>query len=185
VLDATPAGRAVYIGLGFQDGWTMRRLTAKTVQQPARASDSRTATIRAVDGRDWPQIIAYDKDVFGADRSVLLRRLADRLPAAALVAERQGRIAGYLFGRDGRNMSQLGPLAAQDEDTAIALLAKAIAAVPPPLVIDLPDRHAALGDWLSNLNFKAERPLTRMIYGRSNAFDDGARLFAIAGPELG
>jgi GNAT superfamily N-acetyltransferase len=185
VLDATPAGRAVYIGLGFQDCWTMRRLVAKTLQQPASGSDAPGITIRTLDARDWPQIVAYDKIVFGADRSVLLRRLAARLPAAALVAERQGRITGYLLGRDGRTMSQLGPLAAEHETIAIALLAQAVTAVPPPLVVDLPDRHAVLGDWLSKLNFHAERPLTRMVYGRSTAFDNVARLFTIAGPELG
>ncbi len=135
--------------------------------------------------RDWPPIMSYHKEAFGADRSALLRRLANRLPAAALVAEHRGRITGYLFGRDGRNMSQLGPLAAEHERVAIALLTRAIAGVPPPLVIDLPDRHAPVAQWLSTLGFGVERPLTRMVYGRRNAFDDSARLIAIAGPELG
>ena len=182
VLDATPAGRTVYIGLGLQDCWTMRRLVATTLTPAAQTG---AANIRALDERDWPQIVAFDKTVFGADRSALLRRLADRLPAAALVAERHDRIAGYLFGRDGRKMNQFGPLAAEDERTAAALLTQAIAKVPPPLVLDLPDRHATLGEWLSKLNFHAERPLTRMVYGRSTAFDDSRALFAIAGPELG
>lgn len=82
-------------------------------------------------------------------------------------------------------MSQLGPLAAEDDGIATALLAHAIAAVPAPLTIDVPDRHAALGGWLVTLGFAAERALTRMIYGTSVPFDDSARLFAIAGPELG
>jgi hypothetical protein len=40
-------------------------------------------------------------------------------------------------------------------------------------------------EWLQTLGFAAERPLTRMVHGTSAAFDDPARLFAIAGPELG
>ncbi|MEJ2374458.1 MAG: GNAT family N-acetyltransferase [Pseudolabrys sp.] len=184
LLDATPAGRAVYVGLGFQDCWRMRRLIAKTVGAP-NAPESAAVTIRAVDKRDWQPIIAFDKAVFGADRSALLQRLARRLPAAALVAEQHGRIVGYLFGRDGRNMNQLGPLAGADERIAIALLTQAITNVPPPLAVDLPDRHASLSDWLSALGFAAERPLTRMAFGRSQPFDDSAHLFAVAGPELG
>ncbi len=82
-------------------------------------------------------------------------------------------------------MSQLGPLAADDDGIARALLAQAIAEVPAPLTIDVPDRHSALGSWLTTLGFTAERPLIRMIYGTSLAFDDNARNFAIAGPELG
>jgi hypothetical protein len=82
-------------------------------------------------------------------------------------------------------MRQLGPLAAEDGDIAISLLAHAIAAVPAPLTVDVPDRHAALGDWLATLGFATERPLIRMAYGTNAAFSDVTRHFAIAGPELG
>jgi GNAT superfamily N-acetyltransferase len=181
-LDATPAGRTVYLGLGFEDSWTMHRLVARTVRAPT--VEHGAVTVHALGTSDWPQVIRYDTAIFGADRSALLRRLAYRLPQAALVAERAGRIAGFLFGRDGRAMSQLGPLAADDDGIARALLAQAIAEVPAPLTIDVPDRHSALGNWLTTLGFTAERPLIRMIYGTSLAFDDNARNFAIAGPEL-
>ena len=143
VLDATPAGRTVYIGLGFQDCWTMHRLIGRTVRAPA-AERGRGRRCDRSKRDDWPHVIAYDTAIFGADRSALLHRLADRLPQAALVAERDGRIAGFLLGRDGRVMSQLGPLAADDDGIASALLARAIAAVPAPLAVDVPDRHAAL-----------------------------------------
>ena len=183
VLDATPAGRMVYVGLGFQDCWAMRRLVARSVKAPDMPDID--VTIRPIRSEDWRAIGELDAAVFGADRSEVLHRLALRLPGAALIAEATGRIAGYLLGRDGRSMNQLGPLVADNEKVAIALLSRAIAAVPAPLTIDLPDRHTAIGEWLATLGFAAERPLTRMIYGRSTAFDDGARLFAIAGPELG
>jgi GNAT superfamily N-acetyltransferase len=182
-LDATPAGRTVYVGLGFQDSWTMQRLVARTVRAPT--VEQNAETVRKLETGDWPQVIASDTAIFGADRSSLLHRLADRLPQAALVAERAGRVAGFLLGRDGRVMNQLGPLAADDDGIARALLARAIAEVPAPLTIDVPDRHCALGSWLATLGFIAERPYIRMIYGTSLAFDDNARLFAIAGPELG
>lgn len=185
VLDATPAGRMVYVGLGFQNCWTMRRLVARSIPPTRSHMLQADLNIRPIQTEDWPAIVTLDTGVFGADRSGLLRRLGERLPGAALLAERGGRIAGYLLGRDGRSMSQLGPLAAENKDIALALLSRAIAAVPAPLAIDLPDRHAAVGEWLGALGFNAERPLTRMVYGRSQAFDDEARLFAIAGPELG
>jgi GNAT superfamily N-acetyltransferase len=185
VLDATPAGRTVYVGLGFQDCWTMRRLVTRNAPPTTLISAKSDASIRPIRQEDWPAIVALDTEVFGAGRSGLLRRLAERLPGAAFVTERGGRIAGYLLGRDGRTMSQLGPLAAENEKIATALLNRAIAAVPAPLAIDVPDRHAALFEWLGELGYKVERPLTRMVYGRSKAFNDEARLFAIAGPELG
>jgi GNAT superfamily N-acetyltransferase len=185
VLDATPAGRTVYVGLGFQDCWTMRRLVTRNAPPASLILAKRDASIRPIRDEDWPDVVALDTEVFGAGRSGLLRRLAERLPGAAFVAERGGRIAGYLLGRDGRTMRQLGPLAAENEKIATALLNRAIAAVSAPLAIDVPDRHAALCEWLGELGYKVERPLTRMVYGRSKAFNDEARLFAIAGPELG
>ena len=108
VLDATPAGRTVYVGLGFNDCWPMHRLVGRTVRTPPAMSNA--VAVRALTAHDWPQVIAYDTAVFGAERSALLRRLADRLPNAALVAERGGRIAGFLLGRDGRVMSSARPL---------------------------------------------------------------------------
>jgi GNAT superfamily N-acetyltransferase len=183
VLDATPAGRAVYVGLGFQDHWTLQRLIGRSVPMPA-AGPGR-ATIRPIEAGDWPRVIAYDTAVFGADRGDLLQRLAPRLPDAALIAERGGKLAGYLLGRDGRAMNQLGPLVAEDDVVAIDLLARAIGSISATIAIDLPDRHVTLRAWLTSLGFAAERPLTRMAYGTKDAFDDAARLFAIAGPELG
>ena len=185
VLDATPAGRSVYSGIGFRDAWSMRRLVGRAAQAPQEGPAAEGVTVRPLDPADWPKIIAYDAAIFGADRGALLRRLAGRLPQAALIAERQGRLAGFLLGRDGRVMNQLGPLVAESDQVARALLAPAFAAVALPLAVDVPDRHAGLGGWLLTLGFTAERPLTRMVYGTSAAFDDPTRLFAIAGPELG
>jgi Acetyltransferase (GNAT) domain len=184
VLDATPAGRRVYIGLGFEDCWPMHRLVAQNVR-PYR-SGSPSVSVRPIETADWPDVVAYDSAIFGADRGVLLRRLAGRVPAAALLAERDGHVVGYVLGREGRVMTQLGPLVAQDDRIARALLEKAIGAAGAPLTIDVPDQHALLSGWLiGDLGFIAERPLIRMAYKRHLAFDDTSRLFAIAGPELG
>lgn len=185
LLDATPAGRAVYLGLGFEDCWSLRRLV---LRQPPRAGAEAVpegVLVRPLKEEDWAPAIAYDRAAFGAERGTLLRRLAKRLPPAALIAERGGEIAGVLLGRDGRVMSQLGPLVAADDAVARALLGRAAAAVGAPLAIDVADRHARLGEWLGGVGFSSERPLTRMVCGRNAAFDDPASLFAIAGPELG
>lgn len=185
VLDATPAGRAVYLALGFRDCWCMHRLVARAPIRAPEATGSEDTALRPIDAGDWPALVAYDRGAFGAERGAVLHRLAERLPAAALVAERRGRIAGFLLGRNGHMMGQLGPLVAEDDAVARLLLARAFALIPPPLAIDLADRHAGIAGWLGALGFSAQRPLIRMAHQSDSASDDPARLFAVAGPELG
>jgi GNAT superfamily N-acetyltransferase len=211
LLDATPAGRQVYLGLGFRDVWGLTRLVRTPPSLRAKRSNPGTAgagsgtlellrrsaprndgvageqgiAVRPLGEADWPALAALDCAAFGSERTALLGHLAARLPDAALIAERGGRPAGFLLGRDGRVVRQFGPLVAEDEAAARALLVAALDAVPGPLAIDLANRHVALAAWLAAQGFAPERPLTRMVLGRDGAFDDPARYFAIAGPEFG
>jgi GNAT superfamily N-acetyltransferase len=186
VLDATPDGREVYRRLGFEDSWGFQRLICRE-QQSASATASVPAgvTIRPLTDADWPALCAYDRAAFGAERSPVLAGLRGRLPAAELVAERAGEIAGFLLGRDGALAAQLGPLIADDDAIACALTVRALERAQAPLFVDLADSKAALRRLLDARGFTAVRPFTRMIYGSSTRFDDAARTFAVVGPEFG
>lgn len=183
VLDATPAGRAVYLDLGFRDTWPMHRLTGERGR--FGASVRQGMTVRPIQESDSAQISRLDKNVFGADRGALLQSLAQRLPRASLVAVRGEQIVGYSFGRGGRIMTQLGPIVAVESDAAIMLVGAALSSISGRVAIDVPDRHTVLNRWLAERGFFAERPLTRMVYQSTSPFDDTSRVFAIAGPELG
>jgi GNAT superfamily N-acetyltransferase len=183
VLDATPAGRLVYLQEGFRDCWGFARYR---LERPADALEAPAEiAVRALRATDWPQVLALDALAFGADRAPVLRALAARLPPAALLAERAGRIEGFLLGRDGRTARQLGPLVAASGEAATALLAHALAAVAPPLYLDLADREAKLRARLEAAGFAPERPFTRMVRGASAAPGEAARVMLVAGPELG
>lgn len=182
VLDATPAGRTVYLQEGFRDTWGFKRyrLQSSVAERAPRAD-----AIRGLAARDWPQILALDARAFGANRERLLRSLAARLPGAALVFERAGEIRGFLLGREGREAQQLGPLIADADDVAIALIEAALQEVSAPLYLDAVDRADALVDWLAARGFAVQRPFTRMVYGGGPAPGDAARVMLVAGPELG
>jgi GNAT superfamily N-acetyltransferase len=184
VLDATPAGREVYRVLGFQDSWSFQRLAAPRVEL-AVAAIPPGLSIRTIDDAIWPKLCAYDADVFGANRTGLLTNLRNRLPRAALVAERNGVIAGFLLGRDGRVATQLGPLIADDDEAARALLSRALAAITGQVFIDVADAKTGIRAFLAKQGFGPQRPLTRMLLGRGESFDDRHRTYAVAGPEFG
>jgi N-acetylglutamate synthase-like GNAT family acetyltransferase len=185
VLDATPAGREVYRAMDFCDTWGFHRLTLQERRAAQPVASPAGVAIAPITDAVWPALCAYDAAAFGSDRGALLARLRGRLGAAELVATRGGRVTGFLIGRDGRTASQFGPLIADDDATALALLARALAAVSGPVYIDFADTHASVRAWLEAVGFTAQRPLTRMVHKRREGFDDLARTFAVAGPELG
>jgi hypothetical protein len=60
-----------------------------------------------------------------------------------------------------------------------------LGAIEGAVYIDLADTKAGLHASLLKRGFKVQRPFTRMVFGLDQAFDDPARTFAVAGPELG
>ena len=90
-----------------------------------------------------------------------------------------------MLGRNGRSAAQVGPLVAEDDAIAHALLARATAAIEIPIYLDLADAKTGIRAWLAKSGFVAQRPLTRMLYRRATSFDDTSRTFAVVGPEFG
>lgn len=185
VLDATPDGREVYRALGFEDVWGYHRLVLRSPPRPISVAQAENIEIRPVDDVAWAAICDYDASAFGTKRNEMLAQLRGRLPQAELYATCRGRITGLLLGRDGRTAVQLGPLIAEDDATALALLQRALGAVSAPVIIDLADAKGTVRQWLEAAGFSAVRPLTRMLLHRSKSFDDPQRTFAVIGPEFG
>jgi GNAT superfamily N-acetyltransferase len=183
VLDATPAGREVYRPLGFRDGWAITRWRAASTK--AKKTKINGVCPQLLEKRHWPALLALDASAFGCDRAPLLERLRARSSHFACVVEKTGELRGFLLGREGRIATQLGPIVAEDEDTAAELAGFACGRIAGPVLLDALDRHGALARWLEAHGFARERPYTRMALGRDELFGDPRRLAAIAGPELG
>jgi GNAT superfamily N-acetyltransferase len=175
ILDATPAGHDVYAAEGFRDTWGFKRFMV----EDCRDFEFAAAEVRALQPTDWPQITTLDLAAFGADRVRLLQSLARRLPLAACVHEREGKIDGFVLGREGREANQVGPLVASNAATARLLLGSVLAGVKPPVYVDLVDREAPLP------GFSFQRPFTRMVHGAERAPGNASLVYCPAGPELG
>jgi GNAT superfamily N-acetyltransferase len=179
-LDATEAGRLVYEPLGFRPVYALARREAHTLRAGGRPSNA----VRPALPADLPAIAAYDARTFGLDRAHILRDLHARAPDVAHVTEADGIVRGFVLGRDGRQATQIGPLMADDPETAIDLVQAALDRVRGPAYIDSLDDQHAFNDYLIVRGFGIQRGFTRMLIGRTEPFDDPRRSFAVAGPEL-
>lgn len=179
-LDATPAGREVYLPLGFRDIYAFSRLEAAVVDAPRLPKG-----IRRLEAGDVARVIAYDRTVSGMARGPLIESLRRRRPRHAFLAERGGAVAGIALAREGRRAHQLGPLLADDEATALALARAALADVDGPVFIDLLDDKRGLRELLEVAGFRPQRGYIRMLLDRDEALDDRDRVWAVAGPEFG
>jgi hypothetical protein len=179
-LDATEQGRPIYLPLGFRDLYAISRWhfdAAKDVPS--------TVAVRPMTPADLPALLVYDRARSVMDRPALLTHLAERQPKAAWVAERGGRLSGFVLGREGRTATSIGPVIAEDEPTGLALIAKAASSVPGPFIIDVPQAHAEILGWLQRQGAVSPRGYVRMTLGTAPGLDDPSHVFALAGPELG
>lgn len=184
-LDATELGRPIYLPLGFRDVYPLSRWHAPPAFRQA-VPPPPGIVIRAAAADDLPRVSAYDAPRSGFARAPILAHLLTRSAGLARLALRaDGALAGYALGRDGHRALHVGPVVAEDEAIGLALLSGALAATDQPLIADIPDRHEGTRRWLAEQGALAPRSFMRMMLGDLGArIDDGARVFALAGPEL-
>lgn len=182
-LDATPAGRSVYVPLGFREEYQLQRMERPS-NPDIGSVHLQVDQVRRMSDADFADVVKYDRDVFGADRRVLLEMCRREAPEYAW-AIGDGRIDGYLFGRHGYSFEQMGPLVARDDSTARVLVAACLSAhAGRPFIIDTPLRASWAG-WLESAGFMLQRPFTRMRRGAQRVRERADRMFAITGPEFG
>ena len=167
-LDATDQGQPLYASLGFKAEGPIERWS-----RPG------SANLRVTAGK-FPSDVgaAFDRVAFGADRSAMLTRLAERgqVDVAA---------SAHLFARSGRNTAYLGPCVARDLPSARALITSTLqlsSSVAWSWDL-LPENRSAVG-LAAELGFTRQRALTRM--GRGEPLRSrNDMVYAIAGFELG
>lgn len=78
--------------------------------------------IRALQPEEVDLLCALDREFFGDDRSFFLRRRLETFPRKCLVAERGGKIRGWIMARPGDGLLAVGPWAALAPEEAAPLL---------------------------------------------------------------
>jgi GNAT superfamily N-acetyltransferase len=181
-LDATPAGEVLYRKLGFEFEYGLKRFQ----REPAPFTADADGRVAPLSGDDWPDVLAIDSLVFGADRSRLLTWLADGAPEYAWVSRTADGLEGFALGRHGHTFEHIGPIIAPDAETARLLVGRCLAARDDrPFVVDAPDHHPPWQAWLRDAGFAVQRPFARMYRGTHLHPGLPDQYFASIGPEFG
>jgi GNAT superfamily N-acetyltransferase len=185
-LDASPAGEPLYRRYGFVPEYELERAGLTVTTGPAVPRDRSGPEIRPMEAHELPEVLAWDREIFGADRGGLLASFYRRAPELAWTARAGGRLSGYTLGRPGHRYHQLGPVAALGEEVARLLVAGCLAGQSGRrIAVDVPVGERRWIEWLRAAGFRTERPFLRMRRGANVAPGAPERQFAIAGPEFG
>ena len=178
MVDATPAGEAVYRPMGFEPGLRLQRWSHECVQ----IIELDSLGVNVAEKLD-PEIVAgLDEAIFGGKRHGILEYLAQR-SAAFCAHKRDG--TGFVLGRDGNVAHQIGPVSAQSPRCAAALLDHALRNLSGPVFIDAFDHQTSFVAQLARYGFKPQRPFRRMSKGSTKSYGQPENMYAMAGPELG
>jgi GNAT superfamily N-acetyltransferase len=184
-LDATPAGKPIYHKLGFLteyeiERWVLRRPAEALAAQGVPPAD------QAMPAPLLERVCQADREVFGADRSTLLRSLHRHNPQLTDGLWNAGAVEAYAFGRRGSFADHLGPWVAANEQSARHMLQQFLGqSLREVVVVDWPLLRPFTRKLLQEFGFTPSRPLTRMYRGRNRFPGRPDLLCAILGPEFG
>lgn len=183
-LDATPAGQSVYEKVGFVDEYLIDRMVNTSFNNDLPKLNGQLA--RKIQEDDIPAIIEFDKQVFGVDRTQLIRTMVSKYPNKSWVLEQNNTITGFILGRKGNKYHQIGPLSADSLADAKILMTQVLENLKgQPIIIDVLDDKGECAEWLSSIGFVKQRDFSRMYKGDNLYYGNTLCQYLICGPEFG
>lgn len=179
-LNATAEGLRLYEGFGFAPvGGICQH---QGVPGPEARSMPGGVVLRPAGTADRPALLRLDAAASGVDRAAMLDTLA--AVAEGLVAERGGMVVGYALCRDFGRGRQIGPVVADREDTALALVSALATRTGGFVRVDIPEDAARLATWLEGAGLAKVGHVTTMRHGPARPTTEG-RIYGLASQALG
>lgn len=181
-LDAVDAMIPFYERGGFQAHYRHRRFEVPAAAGKAPPADANVVELSRV---PWPQVTELDRRGFPADRSRFLQAWVRQPGATSLGLVEGDRLRGYGTLRPCRTGWKVGPLLAEDRDSAERLLRRfRQIAGEDPLTVDLPDNNPAAVSLARDLGMREVFGCVRMYYGPAPRIHD-SQVFGVATLEVG
>ena len=187
---ARAGGRVVGLdGVLAQQGSYERRgfvLAHRNVRWRTVGGGERPAGLVDLSSVPVEQLLAYDAAVFGTERERFLRAWIERPAGHALACLHDGRLAGYGVLRPCQLGAKIGPLFADDQEVADALLTGLLAAAGPrtEVFIDTPATNPRATELRARRAMEPSFETVRM-YLNGRPPEDVQRVFGVTTFEFG
>ena len=148
----------------------------------------KSSHVRRMNVGDLDQVLALDKDSFGADRSFFLKRRLELFPELSYVMENGRRITGFIMGRGGKNWIAAGPWVVDelDENPVDLLNAFALEGSDRPISIGILDCNPQACRSVQSLGFVARTDSPwRMAFGSKASLGVSPQCYAVGSAAKG
>ncbi|KIL22258.1 hypothetical protein B4134_1165 [Bacillus safensis] len=142
VLTATVQGQPVYEKIGFQTAGYIHTYKAQTTNPPSAFRVSGGIHLSPADETDLPSIEALDEKGAGTNRSSFIRKRMERASFRLIAKNEHHETTGFAFGVETPANLMIGPLTANDEQTALSLIQSLISSYSGAIRLDMQEETA-------------------------------------------
>ena len=179
-LDASAMGYPLYHKLGFRVDEEIQRFER---EPRTLAMLEQTTSLRWITQTELETVTQYDWRKSRLNRDLIISNFLDR--GVGVLHQRDGTATGYGCARRGRCSTHLGPVVADDESDARAILHLLVSQLSDrTLTVDVFCRHEELIKWLREIGFKPKRKFIRMSTTKGSLTYDRA-MFCSFDPAMG
>ena len=174
MLYATEEGRGLYERHGFEATDEVVTYIGRLSHVPALQRTIWRAGVEALD-----ELGDYDSAIIGADRRGLLTPWIEKNVKCVVAYGEYGAISGYAMVWKNEDLCHVGPVLADNDASARALIAAALEESHLTYRIDIPRGKPEVASWVRELGLKSDSSAPLMV--RDGAFPDGhpAKLYGL------
>jgi len=180
-LVATKAGLTLYQRCGFRERHGIGQHHGIATHNPALAVPPDTV-LRAVSRTDLAALYDLDGIAFGASRQQVISAVFDA--GGGVLAHRNGQVVGFALVRQSGRGALIGPVVADDQPLAIALIAHQLKTTRGFTRVDVPTDAVQLAEWLETAGLACVDRVTTMVRGAVPEEHPGARVFGLVSQAL-